>query len=569
MAIKADIQLTTSISCLTIRHMSVVSDWFFWQEIPVNSLPWGLLAAPVVSLLAVGLIPSRRANSAAQLCGWLTSILAGLMLLVSGAAAVHVLTVGPIHTTLIRWSSPVPICLGLHIDSVSVVMMTLISFIGLVIARYAVRYLLGDPRQGQFFRWMSFTLGATLWLVMSCNLVMLAAAWMLTSIGLHQLLTHYPERTWAVWAARKKFLISRLGDAMLFAALILTFRTFGTTEYTEIFAAADAIHRGTASVDWSITAIGVLFVLGAMTKSAQFPFHSWLPDTMETPTPVSALMHAGVINAGGFLVIRLSPLVSLSPIALDLLAAMGAITALLGSVVMLTQTSVKRSLAYSTIAQMGFMMLQCGMGAFSAALLHIVAHSAYKAHAFLSCGSVLDTAARMNAPALRVSSLRRNGVSLVAAVVLAGGMVYGVGRLIGIDIVAKPGGVVLGLILSLALTQLVWSGLASGVVTLSVRSVASALLVVLTYFVGFLAMDRFVANSVSHHPIVPSMLNVLVLAVVTLGFLGVFLLQVLSGPLADRRWVRALYVHAMNGFYIDIPARQLTARFYGQAAPVQ
>ena len=168
--------------------------------------------------------------------------------------------------------------------------------------------------------------------------------------------------------------------------------TSGSFDYRDMFAAADAIHN-LPTAAWH-ELIGILFVLGAMTKSAQFPFHSWLPDTMETPTPVSALMHAGVINAGGFLVIRLSPLVSLSPIALDLLALIGALTAMLGAVVMLTQTSIKRSLAYSTIAQMGFMMLQCGLGAFSAALLHIVAHSAYKAHAFLSSGSVLDSAAR-------------------------------------------------------------------------------------------------------------------------------------------------------------------------------
>ena len=297
----------------------------------MNWLPPGVLAAPVV--IAAGSRADSQSPSewsGAQLLGWLTTILASLALLVSVAAVVQVMTVGPIDAAFLRWKSPVPFCLGVHVDAVAVVMMTLISFIGVIIARYSMRYLLGDPGQGRFFRWMSFTLGATLLLVMSCNLVMFTAAWMLTSFGLHQLLTHYPERSWAVWAARKKFLISRLGDAMLIAALILTYRCFGTTEYTEIFAAADAIHKGAASGSWSTAWIGILFVLGAMTKSAQFPFHSWLPDTMETPTPVSALMHAGVINAGGFLVIRLSPLVSLSPIALDLLAVIGAITALAG-----------------------------------------------------------------------------------------------------------------------------------------------------------------------------------------------------------------------------------------------
>lgn len=535
----------------------------------MNWLSSGVLAAPAVTLLAFGLIPSRRANHQPQLWGWLTTIMASVSLLISLAAAVHVTTTGSIDAAFIRWTSPVPFCLGVHVDEIAVIMMILISFIGLIIARYAMRYLLGDPGQGQFFRWMSLTLGATLLLVMSCNLVMLTVAWMLTSFGLHQLLTHYPERAWAVWAARKKFLISRLGDVMLVAALILTYRCFGTTEYSEIFAAADAIRAGTTPGGWTPHGIGILFVLGAMTKSAQFPFHSWLPDTMETPTPVSALMHAGVINAGGFLIIRLSPLVSLSPIALNLLAVMGAITALLGSVVMLTQTSIKRSLAYSTIAQMGFMMLQCGLGAYSAALLHIVAHSAYKAHAFLSCGSVLDGAARMKIPAMRAASTTRNAVAFTGAIAIGTLIVFGTFQIIGIDIISKPGGIVLGLIMTLALTQLVWNGLATGVVGLALRSIANAWLVTVMYAVAYLAMDRLVASSLPHPEVVSSTLDVAVLILVALGFVAIFALQALSELTAQPRWVRAVYVHAMNGFYIDIPARQLTARFYGQTAPVQ
>lgn len=528
-----------------------------------------LLVVPVISLLAVGLIPTRSANRAARRLGQVTTILAGVSLLAALAAAVQVMAVGPIVATFLQWTWGVPFCLGVHVDGVAVVMMSLISFIGLIIAQFSRRYLLGDPGQGQFFRWMSVTLGATLSLVISCNLVMLTAAWMLTSFGLHQLLTHYPERSWAVWAARKKFLISRLGDVLLIAALILTYRCFGTTEYTEILAAANAIHAGTATASFSTTLVGLLFVLGAMTKSAQFPFHSWLPDTMEAPTPVSALMHAGVINAGGFLVIRLSPLVALSPVALDLLAVMGAVTALLGSVVMLTQTSIKRSLAYSTIAQMGFMMLQCGLGAFSAALLHIVAHSAYKAHAFLTCGSVLENAARMKVAVTGDSKSRRSGLAFAGALAIGVMIVGGTFQALGINLVTKPGGAVLGLILTLALVQHLWNGLASGVSGLALRSIANAGFVTVMYSGGYLLMERVVATSTSHHLLVPSTLQSAVLISVSLGFLAVVTLQALSEKFARRRWVQALYVHAMNGFYIDIPARRLTARIYGQSAAVQ
>jgi NAD(P)H-quinone oxidoreductase subunit 5 len=539
------------------------------KEVRMTWLFPGLLVAPVVSLIGLGLIPSRRANAAAPLIGWVTTVVAGLALLASLAAGVHVIVEGPIDYSFAEWKAPVPFCLGIHIDAVAVVMITLISFIGMIIARYSTRYLLGDPHQGQFFRWMAFTLGATLQLVMSCNLVLFTAAWVSTSFGLHRLLTYYPERPWAVWAARKKFLISRLGDTMLIAALLLTYRSFGTTEYTDIFAAADAIHDGTAAGSFSTAVIGILFVLGAITKSAQFPFHSWLPDTMETPTPVSALMHAGVINAGGFLVIRLSPLVSLSPIALDVLALIGAVTAIVGSVVMLTQTSIKRSLAYSTMAQMGFMMLQCGLGAFSAALLHIVAHSAYKAHAFLSCGSALDSAARMKVPAMPAMSVGRSVLAFIGAIGVAAAIVFGTFRLVGIDVGTKPGGIVLGVILMLALAQLLWNGLATGVAGLSLRSIANALLVAVAYSAAYLVMDHLVASSTAHRTVALSTLDIVILAVVALGFAGVFTLQAVSQRLAQHRWVRALYVHAMNGFYVDIPARRLTARIYRVTAPVQ
>src|SRR5690606_5255778 len=142
-----------------------------------------------------------------------------------------------------------------------------------------------------------------------------------------------------------------------------------------------------ASHSW----VGWLIICGALLKSAQFPFHTWLPDTMGTPTPVSTLMHAGIINAGGYLVIRLSPLLVENTTAMLFLATIGAVTLASASLVMLTQTSVKRMLAYSTIAQMGFMLLQCGLGAYALAVLHLIAHSLYKAHAFLSSGSTVAT----------------------------------------------------------------------------------------------------------------------------------------------------------------------------------
>jgi NAD(P)H-quinone oxidoreductase subunit 5 len=483
-------------------------------------------------------------------------------------ATVGLVLRGPLDVALLQVSRPLPLSLGVYFDSLSAVMLLLISFIGLVITAYSIRYLDGEARQGRFLRWILFTLGAVLLLVVSRNLVMFTVSWMLTSFGLHQLLTHYPDRPWAIWAARKKFLISRLGDVMLIAALILTYHNFGSFEYRDIFAAAESMQAtGSAAPLGLASLIATLYVVGAMTKSAQFPFHSWLPDTMETPTPVSALMHAGIINAGGFLVIRLSPLVSLSHVALDFLALAGTLTAFLGGVVMLTQSSVKRALAYSTVGQMGFMMLQCGLGAFSAALLHIVAHSLYKAHAFLSSGSVLESAARVRTTAPAPPRGRQATLSLLLAAAIAAVLCLSAAWLLGIEYAKKPGAPVLGLVLAIAVTQLLWHALATGSGRLATRGVLAAGVVCLGYFGAFLLMDRVLASSASHQTISAAPLDIAVWSCVAAGFVGVFVLQALATSGARFSWLQAFYVHALNGFYFDIPARRVTAWFWRQGAP--
>ena len=534
-----------------------MESWYAW-----------LVAAPPLLFLGTGMIPSRWANRhVGVMRRWVVWLAAGCLGL-SAAAAGMLVRHGVLDVALLQWTWPLPLNLGVYFDSLAAVMLLLINFIGLIIARYSVRYLDGEAAQGRFLRWMAFTLGAVLLLVVARNLVLLTVAWMLTSLGLHQLLTHYADRPWAVWAARKKFLVSRLGDLLLVAALALTFYCFGSFDYVDVFAAARTLQEGASSAGPAVALIGVLYALGAMTKSAQVPFHSWLPDTMETPTPVSALMHAGIINAGGFLVLRLSPLVSLSSLALDSLALVGVLTALFGSLVMLTQTSVKRALAFSTISQMGFMMLQCGLGAFSAALLHIVAHSVYKAHAFLSSGSVLESAARLKTPCGPPVLGPRGLAALPVALAAAVGLAVSAGWVLGIDLAAKPGATILGLILVIALTQLLWQALAAGTWRLAMQGIAGGLLVSGGYCGAYLLVDRLFVTSVSHQITAPSPLHGLVLATVAIGFLGVFALQAVAGAFSRSPVLQALYVHAAHGFYLDIPARRLTARVWGRPSPV-
>ena len=421
-----------------------------------------LVAGPPLVLLATAAVPTALANAHPRsVRAAVTGILAVACAAAVAAAGLLVATGGlPVDRVLVAAPAPLPLNVGIFFDALTAVMTLLIGGVGLVIARFAARALDGEPGQGRFFIWLAFTIGAVLLLVAARNLLLLTAAWMLTSLGLHKLLIQYPERPWAVWAARKKFLVSRLGDLFLLVALGLVFVRYGSFDYATLFAeAAGPRPTGAGWLEWLT---GLFLVLGAMTKSAQVPFHSWLPDTMEAPTPVSALMHAGIINAGGFLVIRLSPLVSQAPLALDLLALVGAITALFGGLVMLTQTSIKRALAFSTIAQMGFMMLQCGLGGFAAAVLHIVAHSLSKAHAFLASGSVLEAAARLDTPARPASGRGSAGLATVAALALAGGICLTVFTVAGIDPASKPGGLALTLVLALALATLLRQSLLAG-----------------------------------------------------------------------------------------------------------
>jgi NAD(P)H-quinone oxidoreductase subunit 5 len=252
-------------------------------------------------------------------------------------------------------------------------------------------------------------------LVIAGNTLQLALAWIATSVFLHKLLLFYPERVAAQRAARKKWVVSRAGDAALIVATLVLMASYGTGDIASILSAAAG--QATAGTTW----VAGLLALAAILKSAQFPTHGWLTEVMETPTPVSALLHAGVINAGGFLLIRFADVMLLSPGVLAVLVMLGGFTALFGGLVMLTQSAVKTSLAWSTVAQMGFMILQCGLALFPLALLHIVAHSLYKAHAFLASGGTVDLVAaiRRPGPVAIPNGLRGGRAFLIALAIYA------------------------------------------------------------------------------------------------------------------------------------------------------
>ena len=261
------------------------------------------------------------------------------------------------------------------IPLLSIVILILVSFISLIIFGYARRYMTADPKRRLFLARLCWVSTSVTLLILSSNLLTAFIAWQCIGLTLYWLLNHYAHRPRAREAALKKFLINRIGDICFLSAVILSYQYWGSSDYSVII---HAQHSG-----W----IAVLLMIAIMTKSALFPFHVWLPDTLETPTPVSALMHAGVINAGGFLLLRLAPLFyQHAPVMLALLL-IGLISAIFGSFCMLTCSHVKQKLAYSTMGQMGFMVFQFGLGVFSAPLLHMMTHGLLKAGLFLNNGN--------------------------------------------------------------------------------------------------------------------------------------------------------------------------------------
>jgi len=524
-------------------------------------IPYLVAFGPVL-LLSILFIPRDWANAnprvMTKLTGGLTwialgaAILATLGFLNHGRITLNFFTIGS--------TEGFHFAIGVFFDALSAIMLLLVSFMGAVVTRYAENYLDGDAKQGQFMKWLAVTIGSVLTLIVSGNLVMFVLAWVATSTSLHKLLLFYPERPAAQLAARKKFIISRAGDLCLVGAMTLIYTSFNNLDFGQIFAAADALRAAGSEDVGAFTWIALLLALGALLKSAQFPFHSWLPEVMETPTPVSALLHAGIINAGGFLIVRMSPVFSLSPIALDFLAVVGAFTALFASVVMLTQTSIKTSLAYSTVAQMGFMMLQCGLGAYAAAVLHIIAHSMYKAHAFLSSGSIIDIARSSWVPTRRE---KPHMFQLIAALFMALGLTLAMAWAFGITPDKEPGVVVLGSVLMMAVTHLIWNSFGDEyTLPVAVRGVVMAVGVCFVFFTLQSIFAFMLAGALPElHPLRTSF-DIWLMGGVIILFMAVLVFQTQLPYRADNPTWQKMYVYAFNGLYINTFANKLVQRFW-------
>ena len=370
--------------------------------------------APALLMLLAMLVPMRQRSGdpLTPHAGWPLLRRLGLLAVAFSALPVLLHATGlarPAHTEVLSpWLASTPWAAWMAL---------LVQWLGTVIAAFSARYLQGERRQGRYVSALAGVLASVHTLLLADHWWVLIAAWALVGVALQQLLVFYPERPFALLAAHKKRLADRLADILLLAAAALAWSAVGSGHLPDLWA-----HLAQHGAGPALQASAVCLALAVVLRTALLPVHGWLIQVMEAPTPVSALLHAGVVNLGGFVLIRFSPLLDAAPLARWLLVAVGLTTALLAGLVMLTRISVKVRLAWSTVAQMGFMVMECGLGLYTLAALHLLGHSLYKAHAFLSASGVVRDARlqRLNTPHTGVQGWSLLLAPALAAAVLAG-----------------------------------------------------------------------------------------------------------------------------------------------------
>jgi NAD(P)H-quinone oxidoreductase subunit 5 len=509
------------------------------------TVPASFLGLAVLLQGALG--PLKRADHAARLAVFVPTFLAlatACVLVASGAGVSPTLGIGEIG-------------LSARVDALAVVLLLLVSYIGAVVLGFSLQYLDGDPRHGYFMRRLALTLAAVTLLIIAGNLYQLVAAWIAMSLFLHGLLVFRPERPGAVLAARKKFYLARMSDGSLFAAAGLLLIEFGTASLGEI--AARVTELGAGGLPPSLVLAAGLVALAAVLKTAQFPTHGWLVEVMETPTPVSALLHAGVVNAGGFLLLRFADLMLAAPAVLFAVAVIGAITAIIASAVMLTRTDQKGSLAYSTVAQMGFMMFQCGLGAFTAAAVHLVGHSLYKAYAFLSSGEAVRKVA-YNQPAPGPQA-RGTAVGRLATLGAFAGLYCLIGFAFDSTWQSQPVIFALGMVFVIGVATFAASGIGSGdwTAALGFRVGASVVALSIAYF-GVQTAAAWLLRDVVPTSVYPGAAGLTLIAIM-LGLFGAFAVLQLAAPARLAGWAANLRVHVANGLYINLVTNRLLGAY--------
>ena len=505
-------------------------------------ITWVLLPVSLYALAGLSgcLTNPLKLDRCWALAGWLMLMSMGVSLAIGIMLVIQSLVGGDSNAVTALGSR-----LGLYPDGIAVWMALMVAFIGWVILRFAGTYLNQDPGRNRFLPWFLVTVASVLVLVFTNNLLVLVVAWIGVSLALHNLLTLYQDRPQARMAAIQKFIVSRVADVFVISGVALLYLHYGTLYLPEMI----QISATQANGSWALTTASIALALAATLKCAQIPFHGWLIRVMEAPTPVSALLHAGVINLGGFLWLRLFPVFDGFTAGHMILLVIGGLTALVAVLTMLTQYSVKHALAWSTCAQMGFMLFEIGMGAYTLALLHLLAHSLYKAHSFLASGRTVAVSGTVGLQTSGVVSrlFWAGSTAAVAAMVLfqAPWMVE-----------HNP---IFGALLVLAVAAGAMGIPAGGTAGVKLRLAGMSVLLVPVYSI----LHGLVGPAVPVHEdfVVPTIGYALAAAIVVL--LAACSLLIILGP--HLRITRVLCAYFRQGLYLDLPFDRLTRHLAAEA----
>src|SRR5882672_10119450 len=350
--------------------------------------------APLAGALIAGLFGRAIGRSGAH---WVTILLMIVSTLGAAVVFLDVLDGNNYNGAVYTWlaSGNVGFEIGFLIDRLSATMMLVVTFVSLMVHVYTVGYMADDPGYQRFFSYISLFTFSMLMLVMANNFLQLFFGWEAVGVVSYLLIGFWYTRPSAIYASLKAFLVNRVGDFCFLLAIALVLAYFGTLDYAAVFSRAPSMAGATIAVipgaPWLLlSAICIGLFIGAMGKSAQFPLHVWLPDSMEGPTPISALIHADtMVTAGIFMVARMSPLFELSDTARSLVLIIGGITAFFMALIAMVQYDIKRVIAYSTLSQLGYMTVALGASAYSVAIFHLMTHAFFKALLFLGAGSVI------------------------------------------------------------------------------------------------------------------------------------------------------------------------------------
>ncbi len=358
-------------------------------------MPASLLAIPLLPLASfvLTLLLGKRWGTRAH---WLPIITVLLSFGCALATLFRVQSGTIINQDLYTWieSGTLRVSVGFLVDQLTAVMLIVVTSISSLVHIYSVGYMKGEEGYYRFFAYLSLFTFSMLMLVLGNNFLQLFFGWEAVGLSSYLLIGFYYEKQSASDAGKKAFIVNRFGDFGFILGLFLIFTQFGSLHYQEVFSRVGSLDGQPLSLFGTpvsvATLIALLLFCGAIGKSAQMPLHVWLPDAMEGPTPVSALIHAAtMVTAGVFLVARCNPIFELSHFTLNLITVLGAITALFAATIALVQTDIKRVVAYSTVSQLAYMFIGCGVGAYSAGIFHLFTHAYFKALLFLGCGSVI------------------------------------------------------------------------------------------------------------------------------------------------------------------------------------